>query len=236
MTAVSPYVAQQLQRSLRPQKDIVVVPNGVGQDVFAMAGRRTARTSRKTVRFASVLNGGGPLKNARALIKAFTLVREKLPGLVELKMIGSGFEKGGPVEEWARRHHAEFGIQFVGPLSHSEVLRTLADEADVLVHPSLEEACCMVVIEAMAIGLPVIGGERSGGVPWQLANGEAGILTDVTSPSSIAKAMELIATNAGMREILGASGRRRALEEFDLTHTVGRYEALLEEARQNQAH
>ena len=236
VTAVSPYVAQRLQRLLRPQKDIVVVPNGVGREVFALTDRRAARRTGGTVTFASVLNGWGPLKNGKALIKAFALVRAKLHGLVELKMVGSGFENGGPAEEWARRHDADFGIQFLGPLPHSEVLTTLAEEADVLVHPSLEEACCMVVIEAMAIGLPVIGGEKSGGIPWELANGQAGMLADVTTPSSIAKAMEILATDAGLRQVLGASGHRRALEEYALTRTVGRYEALLARVWQNQAH
>jgi glycosyltransferase involved in cell wall biosynthesis len=235
VTAVSPYVAQQLHRLLRPQHDIVVVPNGVGTEVFALTGRRAARRTAETVTFASVLNGWGPRKNAKALIRAFALVRKKFPGLVKLKMIGIGFEKDGPAEKWARRHDAELGIQFVGPLPHSEVLTTLAEEADVLVHPSLEEACCMVAMEAMAIGIPVIGGEKSGGIPWELANGEAGILTDVTSSPSIAKAMELLVTDAGLRKGLGASGRRRAAEEYDLTRTVGCYETLLERVWRNRA-
>ena len=235
VTAVSPYVAQELERFLRPQKDIVVVPNGVGPEVFALASRHAAKRSKDITTFASVLNGWGPLKNAKTLIQAFALLRGKLSGLVQLRMIGSGFEKGGPAERWATRHDSVAGVHFVGPLPHSEVLMTLADEVDVLVHPSLEEACCMAVNEAMAIGLPVIGGEKSGGIPWELANGEAGLLADVTTPSSIAKAMKHLISNEGISQELGASGRRRALVEYELNRTVSHYEDLLARALERQA-
>jgi len=56
---------------------------------------------------------------------------------------------------------------------HGDLLIKLAENIDVLVHPSLEEAHCMAVIEAMAMGMPVIGGRSSGGIPWTLAEGEA---------------------------------------------------------------
>ncbi len=46
-----------------------------------------------------------------------------------------------------------------------QCLTTLAESVDVLVHPSLEESQCMAVIEAMAMGLPVIAGKFSGAIP-----------------------------------------------------------------------
>jgi glycosyltransferase involved in cell wall biosynthesis len=211
----------------------VVVPNGVGQDVFDLAADRPARPA-EAVTFVSILNGWGPLKNAKVLIKAFSMVRDRLPGMVELKIIGSGFEVGGPAEKWAAQRHADAGIEFIGSLTHPAVLKTLAYKADILVHPSLEESCCMAVNEAMAIGLPVIGGENSGGIPWVLAYGKAGMLADVTRPLSLAKAMELLAVNAARRLDLGASGRRRALEEYEITRAAAHYEDLLETARRGR--
>jgi Asp-tRNA(Asn)/Glu-tRNA(Gln) amidotransferase A subunit family amidase len=44
----------------------------------------------------------------------------------------------------------------------------------------------MTIVEAMSLGVPVVGGKGSGGVPWQLGNGDCGILVDVESPASIA--------------------------------------------------
>jgi glycosyltransferase involved in cell wall biosynthesis len=235
VTAVSPYVAQQLQRFLRPQKDVLVIPNGVPPDVFGLGARRARRRGGPIV-FASVLNGWGPRKNAKTLIKAFALFRKTQSEAVQLRMFGDGFEKGGPAERWAGERHLDSGIDFIGPLPHSEVLRQLADEVDVLVHPSLEEACCMAVIEAMAIGLPVIGGKAAGGIPWMLDSGHAGLLVNVKSPSSIASGMRTLIEDIQLRTALAQSGRRKALSEYRLESVVVPYENLLARVAQERTH
>lgn len=226
VTAVSPYLAGQLERFLRPQKDIVVVPNGVGTEVFALASRHAERKSGRTVTFASILNGWGPLKNAKSLIKAFAMVREKLPGLVELRMLGNGFEKGGPAERWAKRNGAESGIQFVGSIPHSEVLRTLTDEVDVLVHPSREETFCMAALEAMAIGVPVIGGRESGAIPWILDGGRCGVLVDVNSPPELAESMIRVSRDCGAAVEHAPRASTVVRERFSIAAVVDSYESL----------
>lgn len=234
VTAVSPYVARRLERFLRPQRDIVVIPNGVPSQMFELARCRTQRSPEK-VMFASVLNWG-PLKNAKALIRAFAVTRQALSQRVELQMFGSGFEKGGPAEQWAKRHHADAGIRFSGVRPHSEILRSLASDVDILVHPSLEEACCMAVIEAMAIGVPVIGGKDSGGIPWQLDAGKAGLLVDVQSPASIARGMQMLVENRGLRQELALLGHKKALRDYRLDKVTTPYENVLAKAVQEQGH
>ena len=72
----------------------------------------------------------------------------------------------------------------------------------------------MAVIEAQAMGIPVIGGDSSGGVPFTLAHGEAGFLADIRSAQSLCLVMEKVAsgkivleTNSVLDEVLGdASG------------------------------
>ena len=44
----------------------------------------------------------------------------------------------------------------------------------------------MTVLEAMALGLPVVGGIGSGAVPWVFDEGRSGFLTNVSSPEQIA--------------------------------------------------
>jgi len=45
----------------------------------------------------------------------------------------------------------------------------------------------MSLLEAMHAGVPIVGGMHSGGVPWVLANGDAGILVDIRKPPEIAR-------------------------------------------------
>ena len=181
-------------------------------------------------------NNWAGLKNGRQLVKAFGLLRSKFGHKVELWMFGDEHESGGPANVWAKHHSLDAGIRFMGPLPYLECLTTVADSVDVLVHPSLEESQGMAVIEAMAIGLPVIAGKFSGAVPWVLADGKAGMLVDVRSAKAIAYGMETMADDAGLRRTLALAGREMALEQYHLDTTVNRYEAMLTGASKEEAH
>jgi glycosyltransferase involved in cell wall biosynthesis len=82
-----------------------------------------------------------------------------------------------------------------------------------MVHPSREESFGMSVLESMAMGTPVIGGERAGNVPYLLSDG-AGILCDVESVDSLAAAIDLMTANVGLRECVGEAARQRAIESY----------------------
>ena len=234
VTAVSPYAAESLNGFLRPQRDTIVVRNGVTPDVFALGGPGLQRKQRNKIVFGSVLNGWGGLKNGQTIVRAFASLRKKLGGEVELWMIGHGHEQEGPGAIWARKRSADTGIRFVGPLPHAEVLSTLALGVDVLVHPSLEETHGMAITEAMAMGIPVIGGRSSGAVPWVLGEGKAGMLVDVTSERSLTAAMHRLATEPSLRESFACAGREAAMSRFHIDSTVDRYEALLARAGTEQ--
>lgn len=229
VTAVSPYTADSLNGFLRPQRDIAVVSNGVTADVFALhVKRRPTRQPGKIV-FASILNSWAGRKNGQQLVKAFAILRKRLGNKVELWMIGDGHENDGLGAMWARKRSLEPGIRFLGPLPHGQVLSTLVEKVDVLVHPSLEETHGMVITEAMAVGIPVIGGRSSGAVPWVLGGGKAGMLVDVSSKRSLTSAMHTMATEPSLRESLASAGREAAMSRFHIDSTVDRYEALLAE-------
>jgi glycosyltransferase involved in cell wall biosynthesis len=168
------------------------------------------------------------------LVRAFALLRSRLGCDIELWMFGHEHQNEGPAEAWARQRSLEAGIRFLGPLPHAECLTKLAEQVDIFVHPSLEEAHSMAVTEAMAIGLPVIGGKYSGGISWTLADGKAGLLVDVTSPRSIADGMHAIAKQADLRRRLGLAGRELALSQYHIDTTVSSYETILDRASKEQ--
>ncbi len=95
----------------------------------------------------------------------------------------------------------------------------------VFVHPSLEETFGNVLIEAIVEGVPVIGGTRSGAVPWVLGNGSAGLLVDVTSASSIEAAILRLTADDEARMQLTKHAFDYIEANFSLQRVVDLYEA-----------
>ena len=171
----------------------------------------------------TVLNGAGRLKNSRGALRAFELVKQEIPDS-RLVMTGSGHDLGGEVAAWARHNQLSSGVEFRGPIAHGNLLALLSEEADVLLHPALSEACSVTVLEAMSLGVPVIAGEASGGIPWQLANGGAGQLTDVTSPAAMADATIRLLRSPAERIRLSAAAGELIAHVFAYEKGLDRYE------------
>jgi glycosyltransferase involved in cell wall biosynthesis len=205
--AVSPYVARHLERYFRPRAAVGVIPNGLPETTFSSG----PRTSGGPLTFATVLNGWASFKNGQVAIAAFAQFRRIHGAACRLIMFGAEHGSGEPAERWARERSMTDGIEFAGATAYATLQRRLASECDVLVHPALEEAHPMAVLEAQAKHLPVIGGIRSGGVPAALAAG-AGLLVDVTSPTAVCDAMLRLAGDEPLRRRVAFEGFRRARE------------------------
>jgi L-malate glycosyltransferase len=221
LTAVSPPLRDQVARWTSGVVDLV--PNAVPESFFREEGRTTAPGSE---RLLAVNLGFSARKNVGVLLQAFAILRRTHPQ-ARLVLVGPDYEHGGPAARWAGQRELSGGVTFVGPVSNDKV-RRLLHEADVFVHPSHWEACPMVLIEAMAQGLPVVGGERSGGVPWMLQFGDAGVLTDVSSPDRLASAIREVMDSPPLRQELSAAARARAAAEFHPASVLARYDACYE--------
>jgi glycosyltransferase involved in cell wall biosynthesis len=103
-------------------------------------------------------------------------------------------------------------IEIAGWKSREDLLAEM-ENASLLVLPTFEDNCPMVVLEAMAVGLPVIA-SRVGGVPDLITDGETGLMFDPLNPSSMRGATERILSDAGLRSRLGEAAKREARERF----------------------
>jgi glycosyltransferase involved in cell wall biosynthesis len=97
---------------------------------------------------------------------------------------------------------------------------------DVLVLPSAQpEPFGGVVMEAMAMGVPVIATAVGGSVE-QVADGETGLLVPPADPAALAKAIARLMDDPALRRAMASAGPVRIREHFDLGQMVGRIVAV----------
>ncbi len=97
--------------------------------------------------------------------------------------------------------------------------------AGLLVLSSLSEGVSLTLLEGMARGLPVVA-TRVGGNPEVVEEGVTGLLVPPRDPPALANAMLRLWSDADLARRLGAAGRRRVEEHFDVRQMVARYEAM----------
>ena len=220
LSAVSPDLQDDL-RHLTPA-DITVVANPISNSILNSPGVVEQARGSKTL--LMVLNGWTSLKNGTTALRAFQLARRADADL-RLLCFGSGFEADGPAHRWAVAKGVQANVEFRGPTPHPMILEQMRHSM-ALLHPSLWEACCMSIAEAMSVGLPVIAGKRTDGVPWQLDQGRAGVLAEVTDAQQVAQAIVSLMREPARWQEISASARVRARQLFGLDQVVDQYLAL----------
>ncbi len=225
LTAVSQDTAEHLRRYLQYKRPIAVVPNALSPEDFELGRARQEHPHCGPFTVAAVLTGWKGRKNGPAALKALRILRRSVPD-ARLLLFGHEYAQNGPAEMWARQNHVNAGVEFAGPVPNRSLLRRLSQEADVLLHPALEESFGMAVAEAMALGLPVVGGKHSGAVPALLEDGRVGELVDVRSPRRIADALARLATDSARRQRLGAAAFDSALQRFNSDVVFKQYEEI----------
>ena len=131
-------------------------------------------------------NGFNERKNIKKALIAFTyLIKKKLP--YKLYLYGSGMAKNEACYNWAIKEKIDLrNIYFMGYIDNSK-LGNIFKKSDIFLSTSLEETFGLTYSEAMAAGLPVIAGNKSGASKEVIKN--CGILTDVSSVKSIYKSI-----------------------------------------------
>lgn len=139
------------------------------------------------------------------------------------------------VGEGEYREPTEFAIADLGLTGRVELLgargaeevRDLLAWADVLLHPSLTEAFGVAVIEAQAMGLPVVCSD-AGGLPENVEHGVTGFVLARRDAAGMADRLAELAADPVLRTGMGAAARSRAETVLGAEHQLDRFEALYE--------
>jgi len=148
------------------------------------------------------------VKGQTYLVQAWPSVLKREPRAL-LLLVGDG-----PEERLLRSRAAELGlggsVRFLG---FRQDIPSLLALAEALVLPSLNEGFGLVLLEAMAMGKPVVA-SAVGGIPEVVLDGRTGLLVPPADPEALAVAILRLLEDPRAAQRLGEAGRERARESF----------------------
>ncbi|HBT80817.1 MAG TPA: hypothetical protein DEB13_02675 [Candidatus Yanofskybacteria bacterium] len=216
ITAISNYLAE-FARKLNKKATIIVIPNGVDSDLFKkldfegseMKSRLNIREDERIVMTVSRLV---PKNGVDVLIKAFARLDEVIGNLkTRLVIIGSG-----PMADELESLTVELGVSdriiFAGDIYYEDLPGYLS-MADVFARPSYSEGLGDAFLEAMAVGVPIIG-TRVGGIVDFLEDGVTGLFCGVGDHEDLAKKIKMVLSDVDLRRRLIENGRELAKNKY----------------------
>jgi glycosyltransferase involved in cell wall biosynthesis len=198
-----------------------VIPAPVREQAFLQDSKR-ARASKLTFAYVGRLYW---FKGVLFLINAFSRLA-KTNRDVALRLYGTG-----PLERTIRKRikRLELGhlVELRGWVEHSKLLSELSTDVDVVVHPSLYEACPIAVLEAMSMGKPIIVSD----LPWseEFVKDQVTGLRSRLDESSLCNQMEILLRNEALCLHLGKNARLFAESNFHPTKIAEAYVRLFGE-------
>ncbi|MFA5411469.1 MAG: glycosyltransferase family 4 protein [Candidatus Omnitrophota bacterium] len=179
-----------------PSAKILTLPLGVDLNVFRRQKKRTA--SPLQVLF---VGGVGQRKGVKYLLEA---VKKLNTDKIKLKIIGPIIGSGRAFKKYAQFY------EYLGAMGRGGIAKEM-QESDLLVLPSLFEGFGLVILEAMACGLPVIASPYSA-APELIREGRDGFVLEPRDVEKLAEKLQWLLINKDKAREMGESAAERAGE------------------------
>ncbi len=153
-------------------------------------------------------------KGGDRLLQAFRRVRERLPA-ARLQIVGTSDLSGEP------------GVEILGRIDNREHIARLYAQASIFCLPSHFDPFPLVLMEAMAYGLPCVSTTVCG-IPEIVVHGETGLLVPPNDSSSLATALLRLLEHPTYAALLGAAGRRRVEQHLSWDRVADRMAPVLD--------
>ncbi|HYC01373.1 MAG TPA: glycosyltransferase family 4 protein [Candidatus Limnocylindrales bacterium] len=223
---------------MRPRQFAVVYD---GLDLRAFQPRRPRQDVRDEFGIAAdaelvgVVGNVQEWKGQRVLVEALELLRERRPRLV-LMIVGgihrSGLAYADAMKERIRQQGLESRVIWTGARPD---VPDLLGAMDVVTHTSVRgEPFGRVIIEAMAVGRPIVA-TRAGGVPEFVRDGEDCVLTTPGDAGELSAVLDRLLSDAGLRQRL-SNGALESAQRFALDKHVETITSLFEEVLARRTH
>jgi len=201
---------REIYDGLVPAERVRVAPNGIADPFPEGAPARTSSRPLTVAYLGALFRPKGFIE----LLRAAALLRDEEP---ELHFVFAGpwvsDEERAEATELVAREGLGSIVSFPGVVS-GEAKREFLREADIFVFPGIQaEGLPLVILEAMAAGLPVVS-TPVGAVPDAVLDGETGLIVPPGDPAALAAAIRRLASDESLRERMGRAGRERFLAKF----------------------
>ncbi|MBI4341153.1 MAG: GT4 family glycosyltransferase PelF [Candidatus Omnitrophica bacterium] len=227
--------AEAIRRVLRdreglPASKLHTIYNGVDLHVFNPATRNGTLRQQWRVgpadQVVGIVGRLAPEKDHATFLRAAAAVAQQQPN-ARFLIVGQGPLRG-QLEQLSRQLGLQPQVRFVdSPQEIADVFAAI----DLLVLSSIYEGCSNVILEAMAMGKPVIATDV-GGNPELVEPQRTGLLVPVGNPEALAEAMVQLLRDPPRATQLGEAGRQRVEEYFSaermVAQTISLYESLLQ--------
>jgi len=201
---------------------VLTIRNGVD-----LAGWPVSKVDRQKRRMELRLNAGEVLVGAVGRLdkqKGFATLIEAMSRLKKTDLrcviLGEGPERPR-LEALIRKHELEKQVWLYG--ERTDIVTWLS-AFDIGCLPSLWEGLPNTLLEAMALGLPVVASAVDG-VPEVVENGKTGILVPPAAPAALAKTLRDLAADPARRAALGSAAHAAVMEKFTVRRMMDEYQA-----------
>lgn len=192
-------------------RDVIIrfAPPGVDAKRFSPA---TPRDMRSDPNILCVGRLNDPRKNIGLLLEAFANLPTELKSTTRLLLAGSS---GPSPEFWERVQLLGLGgrVDYV-PSPDSQALVRLYQDASVFALSSDEEGLGMVILEAMACGIPVVS-TRSGGPDGIITNEIDGYLVALDDEKMMAQKLAHLLTDGALNQRMGEAARGKIMRQYE---------------------
>jgi glycosyltransferase involved in cell wall biosynthesis len=207
---------------VRPRK-VTRIWNGIDVDDFSFTGPIDTPAAIAVARLSAE-------KDFPTLLNAISIAIATVPNLT-LKIIGDGPERGR-LECLATSLNLNSHVQFLGERTD---VPTLLAQSGFFVTSSLTEGISLTLLEAMAVGLPVIA-TQVGGNSEIVDAPRTGRLVPAANPAALAAAIVEMCRVPGEWRSMGIAGRERVEEHFELRRMINDYESLYRKLLTGRTH
>jgi glycosyltransferase involved in cell wall biosynthesis len=224
--AVSEKVATELVNIGVPRQKIRVIVNGVDLEEFIPGV--TSRSLWGLPENVTLALFAGDIRTPRKNLDTVLQALKKVPNL-HLAVVGD--TQGSPFLELANNLGISKRVHFLG---YRRDIAKIMQAADFFVFPSRYEACTLVLLEALASGLPVITATATGGA--ELVTPEAGIvLSETDNVDSLAASLSVLVSDRSLRQQMGEVARTIA-QQHSWLKMAQNYLDIFEELIINEKH
>ena len=204
------------QQDRRSQDKITSIWNGINLDRFPYHGPKPTPIAISVARLSAI-------KDFPTLLRAVRLVLPQVPDF-RLRIVGDGPERAtleSLIDELNLRLHVEL-------LGERHDVPALLSESGFFVSSSLSEGISLTLLEAMAVGLPVVA-TAVGGTPEIVLDGQTGRLAPAGDPAALARTIIDLCGERELWSAMGMLGRQRVEQNFEIKQMIRSYEALYQE-------